>query len=233
MKEEDDYHLEIRRVHFVFCICCKRFCQSLYDEAISAVTRAKEMLSKFPNETAYLTMLCYNFGVDCYQAKDFDHGVTWLRESYTLGKDSSDISHKTQARTLRLLANCYMEWECDGWQENALNAVSLSIKEHAHSAGVYLRLQLVLMTKQTASCIKQAVDDLLHHQDCSIGLTLNAIQLFKRHQSPELLFDLRHVIIKKFDMHPDSGRLFVNLLDLFLDASEIHCAKTFAEECIN
>ena len=35
---------------------------------------------------SYLAMLCYNFGVKCFQEKKFDQCVEWLRESFDLSK---------------------------------------------------------------------------------------------------------------------------------------------------
>ena len=35
---------------------------------------------------SYLGMLCYNFGVKCFQEKKFEQCVEWLRESFDLSK---------------------------------------------------------------------------------------------------------------------------------------------------
>lgn len=39
----------------------------------------------------------------------------------------NNVTHK-QAKVLRLLATCYLEWDCEKFQEKALNTVSLANK---------------------------------------------------------------------------------------------------------
>ena len=45
-------------------------------------------------------MLCYNFGVDCYQKKEYSHSVNWLRESFELGKGKASVGAKNQVKTV-------------------------------------------------------------------------------------------------------------------------------------
>jgi hypothetical protein len=45
---------------------------------------------------AFLAMMCYNFGVDTYQKKMYEETVTWLRESFELGKGRNSIGSKNQ-----------------------------------------------------------------------------------------------------------------------------------------
>ena len=40
----------------------------------------------FCMQGSYLSMLCYNFGVKCFQEKKFEQCVEWLRESFDLSK---------------------------------------------------------------------------------------------------------------------------------------------------
>ncbi|GFO05670.1 testis-expressed sequence 11 protein [Plakobranchus ocellatus] len=103
-----------------------KFMQNENTEAFAAVKKAEEMAPKFPVEAFNLSMLCYNFGVDCHHLKNFQTGISWLRESHNISKDTIEPNPKTQARTLRLLANCYLQAKCKGWKEAALTAVSLA-----------------------------------------------------------------------------------------------------------
>ena len=41
-------------------------------------------------------MLCYNFGVECFQGKTFEAAVTWLKNSFEMGKRNNAVSHKNQ-----------------------------------------------------------------------------------------------------------------------------------------
>ena len=43
-------------------------------------------MNGFLIQGSYLAMLCYNFGVKCFQEKKFDQCVEWLRESFDLSK---------------------------------------------------------------------------------------------------------------------------------------------------
>ena len=42
-------------------------------------------------QAAYLSMLCYNFGVDSFQGKSFHASVDWLRESFEVGKANNSV----------------------------------------------------------------------------------------------------------------------------------------------
>ncbi|XP_059142813.1 testis-expressed protein 11-like [Physella acuta] len=219
-----------------FCYQClkveMRVLQSQHKEAFFLFEKAEEMLTQFPDEAGYLSKLSYNFGVDCYQERLFEMSITWIRESYNLGKDATNISKQMQAQTLRLLANCYMEWGGEGWQDNALIAIELANKEDSHVAGIYLKFQLLLLTQSSLQTIKQALNDLLNHPDSNMDLLLNALQLEKKQPSEGAAFDLRQTIIAKFEMKPDVGTLVVTMMDLFLKESNTDKAKAFTEECI-
>lgn len=45
-------------------------------------------------------------------------------------------------------------------------------------------------------------------------------------------FELRQIIIAKFEMQPDVGTLVVTMMDLFLKDYNTDKAKVFTEECI-
>ncbi|GFR80310.1 testis-expressed sequence 11 protein [Elysia marginata] len=140
---------------FFYILCLKaevKCAQGQNIDAMGAVKKAAEIISSFPNEATNLSMLCYNFGVDCYQSKDYTTGVSWLRESCSINKDIVDPNPKTEARTLRLLANCYLEARCENWKENALNAVSLANqKEKYEKAAVWYNYSLSLYPSMSVS----------------------------------------------------------------------------------
>ncbi|XP_055889844.1 testis-expressed protein 11-like isoform X2 [Biomphalaria glabrata] len=211
-----------------------KFAQSQLNEAKLMVAKAKEfMQGTFPNKAGFLSLLCHNFGVDSFKDKQFGEGVFWLKESYQLGKDADDVSTSTQASTLRLLANCYMEEKNTDWIENAFNAIHLANKIDPHPAGIYLKLQLnVLDEEPNLNLILASLQEMLHHKDSSIDLVLNALHLLKKHQISSVAFQLRLEILKKFEFHPDYGLLLVTMLDSFLTESDGEFAKTFSQECI-
>ncbi len=66
------------------------------------------------------------------------------RESYELGRDCPSLGAVKQARTLRLLANTFLDLGGEGQWQKALNAVSLANSEHSHPAGFLLKTSILL-----------------------------------------------------------------------------------------
>ncbi|RXM91793.1 Testis-expressed sequence 11 protein [Acipenser ruthenus] len=87
--------------------------QADHQQAVSYVQRCKDMLLRLPKETGYLSLMCYNFGVDTYNLKKYEESSFWLSQSYDIGKMHKKYSPgaSVQAKILRLLANVYMEWD--------------------------------------------------------------------------------------------------------------------------
>ncbi|TNN64396.1 Testis-expressed sequence 11 protein [Liparis tanakae] len=99
-------------------------------EAVVYMQRCKDMLLRLPQDTAYLSLMCYNFGIDTYNLGKFEESVFWLSQSYEIGKMNVKYApgSEVQAKVLRLLGTVYLEWDCQRFQEKALNAVSLANK---------------------------------------------------------------------------------------------------------
>ena len=56
------------------------------------VHEARELVcSQLEKEGGYLSMLCYNFGLDAFQKGSCESSVCWLKESYELGQGSSEV----------------------------------------------------------------------------------------------------------------------------------------------
>ena len=66
------------------------------------------------------------------------------RVSYEVGRDCPHLGAVKQARTLRLLANAFLDLDGDGLWQKALNAVSLANSEHSHPAGFLLKTSILL-----------------------------------------------------------------------------------------
>ncbi|XP_033740842.1 testis-expressed protein 11-like isoform X2 [Pecten maximus] len=201
-------------------------------KALDLVLLAKEMLPNFPREGSYLSMLCYNFGVDMYQQKKYEQGVTWLRESFELGKGRQTIGSRNQARTLRLLANAYLEWNAKEHCQKALNAVTLANTEHPHPAGFYLNLRVLLFIGEEDGAIEKAIGDILHQSDITVDLGMNVIQLVSQHNRTGIAMDVTKTLLKAFEKSPDIGRIIVSQLELLIQMGKIKEAKNFVEESI-
>ncbi|KAG7264576.1 hypothetical protein CRUP_029131 [Coryphaenoides rupestris] len=60
--------------------------QRSQQEAVVCMQRCTDMLARLPRETGYLSLTCYNFGVELYNLKMFEESSFWLRQSYDVGK---------------------------------------------------------------------------------------------------------------------------------------------------
>ncbi|XP_041351715.1 testis-expressed protein 11-like [Gigantopelta aegis] len=206
--------------------------QSKNMEALTAVQIAEEMMERFPKEGAFLSMLCYNFGVDTFNRRQYEESISWLRKSFDLGKGRQDVGAKNHARTLRLLANAYLEWNPTQNLDKALNAVTLANTEHLHPAGLFLKLKILLATGERGSAIHSGLDEVIRHADTSIDLGLSVLQLLKEHNGYESAGDFPSKLVQRFEKSPDLGRILVFQLETLLQCHNLNGAKQFAEECI-
>ncbi|KAK3585545.1 hypothetical protein CHS0354_022956 [Potamilus streckersoni] len=206
--------------------------QNRHEEALDAVLHAKEMLPKFPKEGAFLSMLCYNFGVNLFQSKQHENSIVWLRESYEIGKNKQAVGHKNQSRTLRLLANAYLEVNPEQNLQQALNAVSLANTEHVHPAGLYLRLKVLLLSIEPDEPVKKAIEDLLKLPDITVDLSLSILHLVNNHSRLEIVRWLIQGLLQKFGNSPDIGKILITNLEILVQGKQIKQAKEFMEFCI-
>uniref|UniRef100_A0A8C3QUD0 Protein ZIP4 homolog n=1 Tax=Cyanoderma ruficeps TaxID=181631 RepID=A0A8C3QUD0_9PASS len=93
--------------------------QGDFQKAVMCVQRCKDMLMKLPKETCYLSILCYNFGVETYERKRYE-------------------------QMLRLLATTYFEWDCSQYLDKALGAVSLANQVVIFSLAEFTQLEMSL-----------------------------------------------------------------------------------------
>ncbi|XP_064629200.1 testis-expressed protein 11-like isoform X2 [Lineus longissimus] len=206
--------------------------QGQQEEALNLIKTAKEMLHVLPKEGGFLSMLAYNFGVDCYRREQYEHSITWLRESFQTGKDQTSVGGKNQARTLRLLANAYLDWDAEQYWQKALNAVGLANAEHLHPAGLYLKVKILLLGETQDDRLKSALEDVYRHVDLSIELGLNAIKLLIQHKKPSLAVDGFKQLEQRYKHTPELGKIYAQHLEMLLLERETEEAKMLVEECI-
>ncbi|XP_053398164.1 testis-expressed protein 11-like [Mercenaria mercenaria] len=202
------------------------------EDALEQMLKAKQLLPKFPKEASFLSMLCYNTGVELYQHKLYAEAAVWLRESYELGKGQKSIGPKNQARTLRLLSNVYLEHQPEENLQNALNAISLANTEHCHPAGVFLKLKILLLQNAADNIVKRACEELLTIQELTVDLSLHTMQLVNQHNRTELMPWLIEELLKRFEHSPDIDKLLVTNTEVLLSSSMKKQAKEFVEYCI-
>ncbi|XP_077862518.1 testis-expressed protein 11-like [Saccoglossus kowalevskii] len=197
---------------------------SKHDEAFQFIQRAKEILKRLPKEGTFLCFLCYNFGVDTFHMQKYEESITWLRESFELGKGVQSVGPKNQAKTLRVLANCYLELDGKQHWQKALNAVGLANAEHSHPAGLHLKVKILLLGDSPDTRLQSAFDDVLRHPDLSIDMALETIKLVTQYNNEYCESD-----------QIDKAKEFIEecINTDYCESDQINKARRFIEECIN
>ncbi|XP_052243425.1 testis-expressed protein 11-like isoform X5 [Dreissena polymorpha] len=224
--EQDLFTLSCYRAETLVALCQP-------DDALQYMMTAKDLLPKFPKQAGFLCMLCYNTGVELYRQKLFCQTIIWLRESYELGKNMNTIGPRNQARTLRLLANVYLDHNPEENVQNALNAVSLANTEHSHPAGIYLKLKILMLENADNDVIKRCMGELLKVPELTVDLSLHTLQLVNKPDRLELVMWLIEELLRRFEHSPDLGRLMVTNTEVLLEAGMHKEVKEFLEFCIN
>ncbi|XP_030330473.1 testis-expressed protein 11 isoform X1 [Strigops habroptila] len=207
--------------------------QGNFQKAVMCVQRCKDMLMKLPKETCYLSILCYNFGVETYELKRYEQSSFWLSQSYDIGKMDMKYSlgKEMQAKVLRLLATAYFEWDCNLYLDKALKAVSLANQEDLHPAGFFLKMKILLKSGASDEDISSAVAEFLHHE-MSLDFCLNTAKLLLEHGRESVGFDFLKSVSERFESSPDHGRIALLHIEFLLQNKRELLAKQKVEEII-
>ncbi|XP_072913662.1 testis-expressed protein 11 [Hemitrygon akajei] len=208
--------------------------QCEHKNAVTYIQRCKDMLFRMPKETGYLSLLCYNFGVETYQQKKYEESAFWLSQSYDIGKMDERYSpgSPVQAKVLRLLANVYLEWDIKQHQERALDAVILAneVKHFMQFSGLFLKIKILLSCTFPDETVFAAVRDLLGK--VSLTVCLEAAKLLMEHDRDVLSFEFLTILSKQFETHHDIGEiLLVHFMQLLQKGKEV-LAKQKIEDII-
>ncbi|XP_078496133.1 testis-expressed protein 11 isoform X2 [Lissotriton helveticus] len=207
--------------------------QDIFSKASSCVQRCKEMLMRLPKESAFLSILCYNFGIETYEHKKYDESTFWLSQSYEIGKMDKKYStgQELQAKVLRLLATVYLEWDCNLYHDKALNAICLSIEEHLHPAGLYLKIKILLKGGASDDVVSAAVVGLRRH-DVSFDFCLNTARLLLEHGRESVGFEFLRSVCERFESSPELGKAQLLHIQLLLQRGKQLLAKQKIEDII-
>ncbi|XP_015207083.2 testis-expressed protein 11 isoform X1 [Lepisosteus oculatus] len=207
--------------------------QGSNQEAVSCMQRCRDMLHRLPKESGYLSLMCYNFGVDTYKLKKFEESSFWLSQSYDIGKMDRKYSPgpAVQAKVLRLLATVYFEWDCQLYQEKALNAVTLANKENMHPAGLYLQVRILLKSGAPDEHLKVAVTELID-ADVPLEVCLNTAKLLMAEDREALGFDFLKRVCKHHEASPEVGSALVLHIELLLQRGKELLGKQKIEDVI-
>ncbi|KFP44479.1 Testis-expressed sequence 11 protein, partial [Chlamydotis macqueenii] len=209
------------------------FAQGDFQKAVMCVQRCKDMLMKLPKETCYLSILCYNFGVETYKWKRYEQSSFWLSQSYDIGKMDRkySVGKEMQAKVLRLLATAYFEWDCDLYLDKALEAISLANQENLHPAGFFLKVKILLKSGASDEDINSAVAEFLHHE-ISLDFCLSTAKLLLEHGRESVGFDFLKSVPERFESSPDLGKIALLHLEFLLQNKRELLAKQKVEEII-
>ncbi|XP_049683334.1 testis-expressed protein 11 isoform X4 [Accipiter gentilis] len=207
--------------------------QGDFQKAVKCVQRCKDMLMKLPKESCYLSILCYNFGVETYEWKRYEQSSFWLSQSYDIGKMDMkySVGKEMQAKVLRLLATAYFEWDCSLYLDKALKAVSLANQENLHPAGVFLKVKILLKSGASDEDINSAVAEFLHHE-MSLDFCLNTAKLLLEHGRESVGFDFLKSVPERFESSPDLGKIALLHIEFLLQNKRELLAKQKVEEII-
>ncbi|XP_065413452.1 testis-expressed protein 11 isoform X2 [Chrysemys picta bellii] len=207
--------------------------QGYFQKAVTCLQRCKDMLTRLPKQTCYLSILCYNFGVETYEQKGYEQSSFWLSQSYEIGKMDKKYSpgEEMQAKVLRLLATVYLEWDCKQYQDKALRAISLANEENMHPAGFFLKIKILLKSAASDEGIRTAIAELLHHE-VSLDFCLNTAKLLLEHERELVGFDFLKSISGRFASSPDLGKIILLHIEFLLQRMKEPLAKQKIEDVI-
>ncbi|NWS76825.1 TEX11 protein, partial [Crotophaga sulcirostris] len=207
--------------------------QGDFQKAVTCVQRCKDMLMKLPKETCYLSILCYNFGVETYEQKKYEQSSFWLSQSYEIGKMDMkySVGKEMQAKVLRLLATAYFEWDCNLHLDKALKAINLANQENLHPAAFFLKLKILLKSGASDEDINSAVAEFLHHE-MTLDFCLNTAKLLLEHGRESVGFDFLKSVPEQFPSSPDLGKITLLHIEFLLQNKRELLAKQKIEEII-
>ncbi|MEQ2250484.1 hypothetical protein ILYODFUR_001355 [Ilyodon furcidens] len=203
------------------------------EEAVVYMQRCKDMLQRLPKDTAYLSLMCYNFGVETYNLRMFEDSTFWLSQSYDIGKTNVKYGPGPEvlAKGLRLLATVYLEWDCRRFQEKALNAVILANKECVSTSGLYLKIRILLRSGGPDTHIRAGLDEMLEAQ-VSLDVCLSTVKLLMSEDREMLAFDYLKRVCQHFGSSPDLGTALVLHVELLLQKGKGLLGKQKIEDII-
>ncbi|XP_017593053.1 PREDICTED: testis-expressed sequence 11 protein isoform X2 [Corvus brachyrhynchos] len=207
--------------------------QGDFQKAVMCVQRCKDMLMNLPKETCYLSILCYNFGVETYEWKRYEQSSFWLSQSYDIGKMDMkySVGKEMQAKVLRLLATTYFEWDCSLYLDKALKAISLANQENLHPAGFFLKVKILLKSGASDEDINSALAEFMH-LEMSLDFCLNTAKLLLEHGRESVGFDFLKSVPERFESSPDLGKITLLHIEFLLKNKRELLAKQKIEEVI-
>ncbi|KAL3221365.1 hypothetical protein MRX96_005099 [Rhipicephalus microplus] len=177
----------------------------------------------FPALQKYVSLRAYTAGVTCFKSGHYQHSVSYFRESFCLGKTSTDI--ETQAHTLYLLGCAYLNWDKQEHWEKAVNALDMAIWHRPGQLNYMAKKLEALYSSGNDKQISSTLDSILKHQDISIAHVLGIHQSIKEHGFAQQAIGFLQRAYIRFSQDREALYLLVELLKAELDSSELDRAS--------
>ncbi|XP_030595756.1 testis-expressed protein 11 isoform X4 [Archocentrus centrarchus] len=202
-------------------------------EAVVCIQRCKDMLLRLPKDTAYLSLMCYNFGIETYNVRKYEDSAFWLSQSYDIAKTNIKYGPGSEvlAKVLRLLATVYLEWDCEKFADKALSAVNLANKECLSTFGLYLKIKILQRCGAPDSHIRAGLDEMLE-SEVSLELCLSTVKLLMSEDREVLAFEYLKRVCQHFETSPDLGTVLVLHIELLLQRGKELLGKQKIEDTI-
>ncbi|XP_034971208.2 testis-expressed protein 11 [Zootoca vivipara] len=204
--------------------------QGNHQKAVTCVLQCKNFLMRLPQETCYLSRLCYNFGVDEYTQKRYEESSFWLRQSYEIGKMDRKYSsgQEMQAKVLRLLSTVYLDWGNRGHEYKALMAVNMANEEDLHPAGLFLKIRILLKGDVLGAELGTAIAELLRHE-FPLDFFVDVAKLLLEHERQTIVLGFLDSVAEKFKGFPDVGKVILLHIELLIQRMNESLAQNIIE----
>ncbi|XP_054647971.1 testis-expressed protein 11 isoform X2 [Dunckerocampus dactyliophorus] len=201
--------------------------------AVGHVQRCKDMLQRLPTQTTYLSLMCYNFGIDTYNQQKYEDSAFWLRQSYDISKMNMKYAPevKVQAKVLRLLATVYFEWDCHRFHDETLIAVDLANKESVSASGLFLKIRILLRCGDSDEHIRAGLNEMLQSGG-SLEVCLSTVRLLISEDREMLAFELLKRASQQFELSPNLGTALVLHIELLLQRGKELLGKQKIEDIV-
>ncbi|XP_036916161.1 testis-expressed protein 11, partial [Sturnira hondurensis] len=206
--------------------------QGDFPRASACILRCKDMLMRVPKMVNYLLVLCYNFGVESHMVHKYDQSCFWLSQSYDIARmDEVFVDPEMMAKILRLLAIVYFDWGGGDNYDKALNAINLANEEHLNSAGIYLKIKILMKSKIINEELMEAVKSILH-LDVTVDFSLSIAKLLMDHGREFVGFSFLKIVCEHFKSSEEVGRALLFQIEVLLQRKEEELAREKIEEII-
>ncbi|XP_047128392.1 testis-expressed protein 11 isoform X1 [Hydra vulgaris] len=204
--------------------------QHQYVTAFEFFYKAKELLIYGSEQASFLSSVCYNFGLDCYQKDLYNEAERWLRESILIGvvKDRE----KKQVIAEQLLVMVYFAMGGIENLKKGLVVIESSLKSRPCVKTIFLKVKLLLSLSESDDIILEALMEMTNELMCDIDLVLQCVSLFSEKKREGLSEKALDILVKQSLRPTDNIKVLTKRLEVFLSTNQILKAKENVKELL-